>query len=166
VVHEWLERIARDGVANWPEERLRATRTKLGPVLISCGVPRGWVEACIDRALTALGNTLRSQRGRWVLEAHRDAACELALTGVVEGVTIHAVIDRTFVDEHGVRWIIDYKTSTPAGEEAVELFLAEEVARYRAQLDTYRRLLALRSPEQDVRTALYFPLLDAWCEVG
>jgi ATP-dependent exoDNAse (exonuclease V) beta subunit len=165
VVHEWLERIARDGVANWPEERLRATRANLGPVLISSGVPRGRVEACVDRAMTALANTLRSQHGRWILEAHRDAACELALSGVVDGVTVHAVIDRTFVDAHGVRWVIDYKTSTPAGEEAVELFLAEEVARYRTQLDTYRRLLALRSPEQQVRAALYFPLLDAWREV-
>jgi len=166
VVHEWLERIARDGVANWSEEQLRAMRTNLGPVLISSGVPRGRVEACADRAVTALGNTLRSQRGRWLLEAHRDAACELPLTGVVEGVAVHAVIDRTFVDEHGVRWVIDYKTSTPAGEEAVELFLDEEVTRYRDQLDIYRRLLALRTPGQQVRAALYFPLHDAWREVG
>jgi ATP-dependent exoDNAse (exonuclease V) beta subunit len=165
VVHEWLERIARDGVANWPEERLRAMRSNLGPALISSGVPRGRVEACAERVVTALDNTLRSQRGRWILEAHRDAACELALTGVIEGVAVHAVIDRTFVDKDGVRWVIDYKTSTPVGEEAVELFLAEEVARYRAQLDIYRRLLTLRAPAQPVRAALYFPLLDAWREI-
>jgi ATP-dependent exoDNAse (exonuclease V) beta subunit len=165
VVHEWLERIARDGVANWPGERLRAMRSNLGPALISSGVPRGRVEACAERVVTALDNTLRSQRGRWILEAHRDAACELALTGVIEGVAVHAVIDRTFVDKDGVRWVIDYKTSTPVGEEAVELFLAEEVARYRAQLDIYRRLLTLRAPAQPVRAALYFPLLDAWREI-
>jgi ATP-dependent exoDNAse (exonuclease V) beta subunit len=129
------------------------------------GVPLQRVEVCLERALVALHTTLRSPRGRWILAAHRDAACELALTGVIANTPVHAVIDRTFTDEQGVCWMIDYKTSCQGEGEAVEDFLIRETERYRGQLDVYRRLLMLRAPQQEVRAALYFPLLDAWCEV-
>ncbi len=44
-----------------------------------------------------------------------DAQSELALTGVVDSDLVSIVIDRTFVDATGVRWIVDYKTSSHEG---------------------------------------------------
>ena len=41
--------------------------------------------------------------------------CELPITGLIGGKLYETVIDRTFVDENGVRWIIDYKTSSHEG---------------------------------------------------
>jgi ATP-dependent exoDNAse (exonuclease V) beta subunit len=116
--------------------------------------------------MAAIGMALRSRRGRWILAGHREATCELALTGVCDGITVAAVIDRTFVDKRGVRWVIDYKTTECRGGESREEFLDRETARYRGQLEDYRRLLALHMPQQPVRSALYFPLLDAWRELG
>jgi hypothetical protein len=40
---------------------------------------------------------------------HREAASEIALTGVLNGTVINSIIDRSFVDEQGTRWIIDFK---------------------------------------------------------
>ena len=73
------------------------------------------------------------------------------------------VIDRTFVDAQGVRWVVDFKTSTHEGG-GVEAFLDEEVNRYRAQLTRYAKLMKLLRPDEPVRAALYFPLLRAWRE--
>jgi len=165
VVHGWLERFAVEGVARWPVQRLAELHAPVREELLRDGVPRQRVAECVKLTISALANTLASARGRWILQAHGDAANELALTGSSAGVPVHAVIDRTFVDEQGARWVIDYKCSRPKEGEEIEVFLATEVERYRPQLLEYCRLMALRSPQQPVKAALYLPLLDAWCEV-
>jgi len=165
-VHGRLERVVQDGLEHWPVERFAAERSTLCEEMIGNGVPRTRIDACLAQALTALENTLRSTRGRWILGPHRDGACELAVTGVIDGVPVHAVIDRTFVDDEGVCWVIDYKTSTPGDEETVKAFLERERERYRSQLDDYKKLLTLHNSPREVRAALYFPLIDAWCETG
>ena len=70
---------------------------------------------------------------------HRDAPSELRLTGVLDGQIRNVVIDRSFVDEQGQRWVIDYKTGTHPGADLAG-FLREELARYRSQLELYRAL--------------------------
>jgi ATP-dependent exoDNAse (exonuclease V) beta subunit len=88
----------------------------------------------------------------------------LAVTGVdAQGRVVRGVVDRTFIDEDGVRWIVDYKTSTHEGGE-LEWFLDGEQLRYRPQLERYGRLFRLAEPERPIRLGLYFPLLGAWRE--
>jgi hypothetical protein len=115
-----------------------------------------------SRVVTALCQTLRDERGIWILDGQADAGCELPLTGVVDGKVFQAAIDRTFVDEAGVRWIIDYKSSVPDGCD-IDRFLENEKARYREQLERYARLMAQRE-ERPIRLGLYFPLVGGWCE--
>jgi ATP-dependent exoDNAse (exonuclease V) beta subunit len=71
-------------------------------------------------------------------------------------------IDRTFVDEHGVRWIVDYKTSAHEGAD-LEAFLDEEARRYRAQMEDYADAFVKAGAAQ-IRLGLYFPLLKGWRE--
>jgi ATP-dependent exoDNAse (exonuclease V) beta subunit len=108
--------------------------------------------------------TLASPRGRWILNSHQRAACELALTGLVNGRLTHAIIDRTFIAD-GERWVIDYKTSSPRAGETQSAFLLREAEHYRGQMDSYAALLRAMEPEYRVRAALYFPLIDAWREL-
>ena len=75
---------------------------------------------------------------------------------------VRAVFDRSFIDEHGVRWVIDYKTSQHVGG-GLEEFLEREVERYRPQLQRYAMLAQKFGPEP-VRVGLYFPLMRAWRE--
>ena len=46
----------------------------------------------------------------------------------------HIIIDRTFIDEEGIRWIIDYKSSDYNGND-LEQFLHKETENYRPQLE-------------------------------
>jgi ATP-dependent exoDNAse (exonuclease V) beta subunit len=164
-VHGWLERFAREGVTGWSTERLSTIQSKLQTYMLVNGVPRQRTDICVGRALSALENCLRSTRGRWILAEHQDAASELALTGVIDGIPVHAVIDRTFIDKNGECWVIDYKTSEPGEGEGLEDFLTRERERYRPQLMDYKMLITLQHQQITVRTALYFPMSDAWCEV-
>jgi ATP-dependent helicase/nuclease subunit A len=163
VVHAWLQRLVRA-----PAPRLAdvaSFETAVRRMLLREGVPAAQVESASSRVRSALERALEDERGRWILSGqHRDSCCELPLTAMLDGQLRHLVIDRTFIDDEGVRWIIDYKTGTHLGGNLAG-FLDEEQARYRTQLRNYA--LAFQQMEQRaVRTALYYPLIPGgWREV-
>jgi hypothetical protein len=113
----------------------------------------------------AIERTLSDARGRWLLDpSHQDARSEVSLTGVTGGQVVSVRIDRTFVDESGDRWVIDFKTSSHEGG-GLEEFLDSEIGRYKEQLSLYRSLIA-NFDARPVRVALYFPMIGTWREVG
>jgi ATP-dependent exoDNAse (exonuclease V) beta subunit len=100
---------------------------------------------------------LGDERGRWLLAAHPEARSEYALSVLEDGRLKTNIIDRSFVDGDGVRWIVDYKTSRHSGTD-VDTFLEQERLRYAPQLERYAFLIrGLGAPR--VKVALYFPLL-------
>ncbi|HZF15208.1 MAG TPA: UvrD-helicase domain-containing protein [Steroidobacteraceae bacterium] len=127
------------------------------------GAPQARLAAAAGRVALAIRQTLDDERGRWILAAHGEEASEWALTAEIDGELNRLVVDRSFVDDHGVRWIIDYKTSTHEGS-SLEGFLAQEAERYAPQLARYVAVVARLGP-QPVRAGLYFPLLGAWREL-
>lgn len=159
LVHRHLERIARDGLAAWPVTRIDELRGAFELGLTHLGVTADERDAAAEKVSRALRNTLTDATGRWILDAHADARCEWALT-VWETEPRHYVIDRTFVDHDGVRWIIDYKTGDHQDSDT-DAFLDQEVARYREQLETYATVVGALE-QRPIRLALYFPLLSAW----
>jgi hypothetical protein len=159
VVHRELQRIARDGAAG--EAGAATTRRRYLEELAELGVPAERRQAAAERVATAVKRTLEDERGRWLLDArHTSSANELALTGTLDGTTVSVVIDRTFIDAEGIRWIVDYKSSSHEGAD-LEEFLANEQERYRPQLERYAALVRHLGPEP-IRLGLYFPLLSAW----
>lgn len=161
VVHQALRQMAEEG--GWTEDTVRSRAPSFRSALASLGVPREECAAAARRVADALVRAVGDERGRWLLGRHEQAACEYALSGVVEGRVVSARIDRTFIDEGGTRWVVDYKSSLHEGA-GVDAFLDNECARYRGQLERYRALFGMLE-ERPVRTALYFPLLGAWREV-
>jgi ATP-dependent exoDNAse (exonuclease V) beta subunit len=108
---------------------------------------------------------VKEPRVQWLVgERHAEAHSELRLSGIVDGRLRDAVIDRSFVDADGTRWVVDYKTSVHAGGGLAE-FLAREMDRYAEQLQLYLTLAARLGPEP-VRAALYFPWLREFREFG
>jgi hypothetical protein len=163
VVHRMLKRIAEDGISYWNPERVRNLKMSLSSELASLGVSADELPAATDRVESALAQAVIGDRGRWLLGTHSHAACEYSISGIFQGGIVNVRIDRTFVDGQGVRWIIDYKSSSHEGA-GMEEFLDNERERYRAQLARYRSLFSLLD-NRPIRTALYFPLLNAWREV-
>ncbi|MGB7738636.1 MAG: UvrD-helicase domain-containing protein [Steroidobacteraceae bacterium] len=164
VVHRELQRCARGG-GGLPDDEAgrRAMQRRHAAELAELGVPYERRNAAVAKVLEALRRTLDDERGRWLLDAsHQAAQSELALTGVADSGLVSIVIDRTFVDAAGVRWIVDYKTSSHEGA-GLDEFLDNERERYRGQLERYAQLMRALGDEP-IRLGLYFPLLSAWRE--
>jgi hypothetical protein len=163
VVHEELERAGRlgaDALAAELDARAPLWRRRLREL----GLAEEQLDAMTARIRRALATTLACPRGRWLFDpTHRDARSELALTARVGREIVVAVIDRTFVDAAGVRWIIDVKTSSHEGA-GLEEFLDRERQRHAAQLERYAAVFALREPDRPIRIGLYFPLHAGWRE--
>lgn len=164
VVHRWLQHIAEQGLDSWDAQRVVDEAPRLEMALRRAGVASDDLVAAVNRTTAALRSTLADERGRWVLSAeHAEIGNELPVTtGSVARFANH-VIDRTFVADDGIRWIIDYKTGGHEGAR-LEDFLASETERYRPQLTRYREALAALD-SRPIRTALYFPLLQVFHEV-
>ncbi|RPJ44424.1 MAG: DNA helicase UvrD, partial [Betaproteobacteria bacterium] len=162
VVHRWLQRIAEDGAEGWDAARIHALAPAIRHALSAQGLGDAELAEAVMRATQAIVNCVNDARGRWVLGAQDSARSEWRLTGVSSGRLVNVVIDRTFVDGEGVRWIIDYKTSTHEGGD-VAAFLDNERERYRGQLERYAALLRAGG-ERHIRLGLYFPLLGGWRE--
>jgi hypothetical protein len=120
-------------------------------------------DAASGRVTQALIHAISDPRGRWLIGPQYEAFNELRMTAIIEGQPQDVVIDRTFRDTNGQRWVVDYKTSSHEGAD-LEGFLSQEQDRYRNQLDRYAGLM--RNGGKPVRRALYFPLLRGWREWG
>ena len=162
LVHEELERMARaDGLAGTD---IQTRREHYHRRLLELGASGGEAASVADVVISRLQELRGDATARWLLDpAHTQSQCELRLSGLVDGQLRNAVIDRSFIDAQGERWVIDYKTSTHAGG-GLDAFLDAEEERYGPQLRLYRTLAKRLGPEP-LRVALYFPWLGVLREV-
>jgi ATP-dependent exoDNAse (exonuclease V) beta subunit len=165
LVHAELQAM---NLAHSDEEAIRARHPHFRRWLALHGVPSDRLQEAAARVVEALTAVHRDPRGRWILQNSREDVREHALSGPSQGESrsrgevVRVVFDRSFIDEQGIRWVIDYKTSQHSGGN-LEEFLDREVERYRPQLQRYG-MLAKRMGPQPVRLGLYFPLMRAWRE--
>ncbi|MBC2717459.1 MAG: UvrD-helicase domain-containing protein [Desulfobacteraceae bacterium] len=160
VAHVWLRVIAEQVASKWDAERVQSMAPMFKADLARSGVGADQIDAAAKQVADTLINAVTDDKGRWILSDHQENTCEYALTGTVDGQIVSVKIDRTFVDENNIRWIIDYKTGTHTGG-SVEAFLDQEKLRYQDQLEMYKRLMGAKE-EREVRLGLYFPRLKGW----
>jgi ATP-dependent exoDNAse (exonuclease V) beta subunit len=162
VVHRWLQRMAEDGLERWDAKRVRTLEKTIADELIASGLAADAVKDAAARVAAILAQTLSAERGGWLLSARTAAQSELRLTGVADNGVVNIVMDRTFVDDDGVRWIVDYKTGGHEGAD-IDAFLDREQERYCPQLERYAALMRALD-DRPIRLGLYFPLLNGWRE--
>jgi ATP-dependent exoDNAse (exonuclease V) beta subunit len=156
LTHRYLEMMAREGLDCWPAARLTGLRGAMETWLSQQGCGDRDAALAAQRVASMLATTLASDEGRWLLARHQSAETELALARAdATGATLH-VVDRTFV-ANGERWIVDYKTTSVAGD------LAERAANYRPQLERYASLFA--TDDRPPRLAIYFVATGRLIEV-
>jgi len=163
VVHQYLCAIAREGVSSWSGARVRAQAPLMESMLRGLGLNKDEVGTGVGRCVDILINALEDKQGRWILSTHSNGAAELPKTGIINGEVRRVIIDRSFVDESGDLWVIDYKTGEHGGG-GLRGFLRAEKERYRAQLEGYAELLGVGSGGKKVRKGLYYPAIPAWIE--
>jgi len=165
-VHAALQYIGEQGVEGIDAAAEQVIEKRVQRMLMLDGLSGELLDSARDRAMQAVRNTMASERGRWILSSeHQDAHCEWPLSETVSGRCVHKIIDRSFVDKEGNRWVIDYKTASHEGGDE-DNFLASEAERHKEQLQGYVHLLQRLDSSQPVRAALYFPMLDAWTELA
>ncbi len=164
LVHRVLQVIGEQGLDTWLcAGGLNTVRKWCHHYLRQRGVQGDKARVIIGMTDQAIETCMVSRRAQWILADHQEARCEHKITAVLNGQTRNLVLDRTFI-ESGIRWVIDYKTSSHTGGD-LEGFLDNEADRYREQLQGYRDAMAL-SEARPIKTALYFPLLDRFVEVN
>ncbi len=163
VVHEVLNQISTLPADDPGRCNAEAFLPRCENLLLQLGVGHADVKTATAKVITAIKNIIDDSRGQWIMDlSQQDARSEYALTGRLDDGLKHIVIDRTFIDKEGVRWIIDYKTGGHSGT-GVNEFLDREKERYRQQLETYAQIVRLMDA-RPIRLGLYFPLLQAWRE--
>ncbi|NKB47265.1 MAG: hypothetical protein GKR77_05695, partial [Legionellales bacterium] len=127
------------------------------------GVPVCGMDSNIQTILQALITCLNDPQGQWILSStHQSIENEYALTGWLDGQYRSIVIDRTFVDEQGIRWIIDYKTVESLPQD-LDAFLQQQRQQHQDQLNTYAAIIAgLTETTPQIHCALYFPQWAGW----
>jgi ATP-dependent exoDNAse (exonuclease V) beta subunit len=158
VVHMELERLARAGKAT---SSLEPQPEAWNDALRRLRLPADRLPGAMARVSEALQRVACSDTAARLLDpGARESASEFSLTAWLDGEFATVKIDRTFVDEAGVRWIVDWKTGSHEGAD-IERFLEQEIERYSPQLERYSRVMALYDPRPQC-VGLYFPLLDRW----
>jgi len=153
LTHSWLEQIA-DHPDSWSLERVRQQVPKFVVQLNQLGVPNEELHKASELVSLNLRQTLSDEQGIFLLSKHEQSVSELALERQ-EGTGFKTyIIDRSFIDKKGVRWIVDYKTSTHEGS-GLEHFLSQQQSYYSEQLENYATLFA-ELESRPIKLALYF----------
>ena len=162
VVHRYLQTMATEGIGSWNAGKIGGLRHDYLETLRALGVPEEELETAGGWVEQALTSVLEDPRGQWVLASREGQKSEYALSGIYGGNVINIIIDRTFIDENGTRWIVDYKTSRHESGD-VDEFLDLQQERYREQLEKYAGIMSALD-DRPIRLGLYFPLLRGWRE--
>lgn len=129
-------------------------------------------EKALDKIKKAVKLMQQDTTLAWILADHKEAECEWALSHLVteqkngekgEPKIFNMIVDRTFVDEKNVRWIIDYKTGEHLGAD-LEGFITSEKERYKPQLDKYEAAIQ-KLDSRPIKKALYYPMHQKLVEV-
>lgn len=164
VIHRILQQVDEIGWENWQRRRAdESQRAQWRTQLRENGIAEPDLAAALERVEDAVDKARRDSRAAWLFSAaHRDIRREWPLAGWVDGRVVRIVVDRSFIDENGVRWIVDFKSSHHQGA-GLDEFLDEEQARHREQLSRYATIVGQLQPGE-IRLGLYFPALQGWRE--
>ena len=162
VVHRMLELLSKNVLGRPQIELSESAKLFAKNQLKSLGIDNDDLVFAVKSVMKALETSLSSDRGSWIFsEDHLLADSELAVScEMADGSLQTAVLDRTFVDKAGVRWIIDFKTGAHTGGGLSE-YLDSEERRYKSKLNHYADIMHKINPGP-IKLGLYFPLLDAW----
>ncbi len=161
LVHRYLQRIAKDGLDQWNRQKITNLHQAFRNALLNMGVAKSELQGAVSRVDAALNQTLIDERGGWILSGqHKSARSEYALSSLHKDKLINVIVDRTFIDSDGCRWIIDYKTGMHTGS-GLEEFLDREQERYCRQLERYAAIFS-KLDDRPIKLGLYFPLIPEW----
>ncbi len=160
VTHHLIHQLTLKGIAHWKQQSLDQWQIYIGNQLRLEGLGASNFQEAIHAIISHIENMLADPRGQWLLAPHRDSQAEIPMTYKDNKAIKHVVIDRSFLCQDHIRWIIDYKTSEPK-EDSIENFVKNQRDRNHNQLEQYAQCFPL---DKNIMLALYFPACQGWTQ--
>ncbi|NVJ66592.1 MAG: UvrD-helicase domain-containing protein [Gammaproteobacteria bacterium] len=118
-------------------------------------------EQALGKIIKSVNKMQQDPNLKWILQQHQAAVCEWPLSHKTQDASgdieiSNIVIDRSFIDENNIRWIIDYKTGEHLGSD-LDGFFESEKKRYQLQLDKYAAAIS-QLESRPIKKALYYPM--------
>lgn len=162
ITHRLLQKIGNEGFKAWPD-----ANTSQETLIQAAMRLQQWRSTDLNNDVNVIKNminaVLTNEQGRWCLSPHAEAASEFPITVIHEGNPVQLIMDRTFVDEQGQRWIIDYKT-TPMQDKPIKQWITEETEKHQAQMQRY--LTAMQAMEsRPIKLGLLFTANASFIEL-
>lgn len=159
--HSVLRQVVLDGVENWDSAKINSMKEGWRHRFQFMGVPEDYLIPSMNLVTGWLTESLKNDKMRWILDGtHSESECELEL--IDRELNLH-IIDRCFIS-NGVRWVIDYKTTTPNEGEDVSAFESRMVDEHQEQLKRYAGLFL--SNNEEVRCMIVVPATQSYIEVA
>lgn len=160
VVHKILWQITIYGIQRWQQLKQEHLEQQWSILLLQQGLAQAKLSESLALVRTAIANILTDETGKWILaDTHSQGKAEWALTTILNGEVKQIIIDRTFVDSAGVRWLIDYKICHQTAITTI-------IPAYKQQLLLYRKVLMQCCHEKLIKIGLYFPLQAQFIRVA
>ena len=126
-------------------------------------VPFTKIDQAVARIVTAIENVQQDSDARFIFKNYPDAENEMSISAFENGQVKPYRLDRTFTDESGTRWIVDYKSTVSRHPDPAAFAEQQVEQRHKSQLEYYgqlfRQLNQASGLTQTIRLAVYFPLL-------
>ena len=159
VVHQAFYQIATHGIQIWKQIPRLILIERWEQSFQGLGLPNSKLSSALSMVELAVSNTLRDPKGCWILDLYQhESHSEWALAAHLEGKIVQIIVDRTFIDQDGFRWIIDFKVCL---QKNIQTILFD----YKVQLSLYKKVLASLFSDSKFKTALYFPLQASFYEM-
>jgi hypothetical protein len=155
-----MQHLAQDQGQRWQAMSAAQQFAYLQIQLKQIGMQKADIETASQLIVNAVSQMLADERGQWILSPHQEARSEFPISAHIDGNVENVIIDRTFVDHQGVRWIIDYKTATLTSHD-LNAFLDHEQDKYLKKMTAYCQAMQLLD-NRPIQLGLYFPALPAW----
>lgn len=156
ILHQYLQKLSSSNFKD-----LKSNQALWHKQLAELGVVAPYLESCIEHLETAVSNIHNDHIAKWILDAsHCQAESEYPICVKLAEEICNGIIDRTFVDNQGNRWIIDYKTSENCEGELTEFYTKAQQC-YTEQLEKYAQYFTMIE-DRPIKLGLYFPMFCGW----
>ena len=155
VLHGWLQFAGHHVLTTEVDQNLRRRwRAELSDLRVAADR----IDSAVKRLERAAKVIQKDHSSHFLFVERTEQQNEYTLAALEHGLVTHYRIDRTFIDQDNIRWIVDYK-STVSKRENIAEFVDEQVAtRHRAQLQKYGALMS-QLDDRPIKLAIYFPML-------
>lgn len=121
------------------------------------GLPPEYMSRAMDILQQAVANTLQDPLGKKFLSAdHKESYAEWRLSRKIGEEFEDVVLDRVFLDQDNIFWLVDYKLVYDGDD------ISSAISAYTPQVYKYKQFLIMMRPKTKVKAGLYFPLQKHW----